>query len=239
MALLLKALVATSIICFVLFAQPREQTAKFQAASIQLNDAEEGRCVPNRSMTADTLTLKNCSLGAIILFAYDVLQQQVTGDDAHLDDHYNVTAKAAQPVSHAELKRMLQALLKDRLKLTFRRDTKEIPVYALMVAEGGPKFQPSQLASDDGPNLAGGILQNATMSDLVFALSRRITERFVIDKTGLSGKYDLDMAWYVELGKPNPTSVVTAVQVLGLKLEPRQNPVEFLIIGHIGKPNEN
>lgn len=199
MALLLKAAVA-SIMCVALYAQP-----KFQSASVKSNDGEEGRCVPNRSMTADTLELKNCSLGAIILFAYDVLQQQVSGETLHLDDHYDVTAKAAQPVSHAEMKHMLQALLEDRFKLTLRRETKEIPVYALLVAKDGPKFQPSQ-ASDEPPKLSGAILQNAAMSDLVFALSRRIPERFVVDKTGLSGKYDLEMAWYVELGKPNPPS---------------------------------
>lgn len=209
---------------------------KFQTASIKANDDEQGRCAPNRSMTADTLTLQNCSLGAIILFAYDVLQQQVSGDTLHLDDHYDIAAKAAQPVTHREMKRLLQALLEDRFKLTLRRETREIPVYALLVAKDGPKFQPTQPASDDGPKFAGAILQNAAMSDLVFALSRRIPERFVVDKTGLTGKYDLDMSWYVELAKPNPPSVFTAIQVLGLKLEPQQSSVEFLIIDHLAKP---
>jgi uncharacterized protein (TIGR03435 family) len=133
------------------------------------------------------------------------------------------------------MKRMLQTLLEDRFKLTIRRETKEIPVYALAIGKDGLRFHESQNASDEGPKPVKGsagqlVFQNMAMSDLVFALSRRIADRIIVDKTGLTGKYDLEMTWYLELGKANPPSVFTAVQELGLNLEPQNSPVEFLVI---------
>jgi uncharacterized protein (TIGR03435 family) len=52
------------------------------------------------------------------------------------------------------------------------------------------------------------------------------------------GKYDLEMTWYLELGKRNPPSVFTAVQALGLQLEPQKSLVEFLVIDHVDKPSK-
>ena len=88
---------------------------------------------------------------------------------------------------------MLQTLLQDRFKLTLRHETKETPVYALVLAEGGPKFHLNQGASEEGPKPVQGsggqlVFQNMAMSDLVFALSRRISDRIVVDRTGLTGK---------------------------------------------------
>jgi uncharacterized protein (TIGR03435 family) len=221
-----------------------EKTApvSFQVASITSSNAE-ARCAPNASV-GQTFTVKNCELGALILYAYDVLQQQVSGETSHLNEKYDITAKAEHPVSRNEIRRMLQTLLADRFKLTLRRETKEIPVYALVVGKDGPKFHENPTASDEGPKPVQGIageltFRNMAMSDLVFALSRRISDRIVVDKTGLTGKYDLDMTWYLALAKRNPPSVFDAVQELGLKLEPQESPVEFLVIDHVDKTSEN
>jgi uncharacterized protein (TIGR03435 family) len=116
------------------FAQPSEKIA-FQAASVHSSDSE-ARCAPNASV-GQTFTVKNCELGALILFAYDVLQQQVSGETSLLGEKYDVTATAEHPVSRSEMKRMLQTLLEDRFKLTLRHETKKTPVYAIVVAEGG------------------------------------------------------------------------------------------------------
>ena len=119
-----------------------------------------------------------------------------------------------------------------------------MPVYALVVEKNGPKFHQSQMAPDQPPKLAKEstgqiILQNADMADLVFALSRRIRDRIVVDKTGLEGKYDLEMTWYLSIGKPDPPSVFTAVQEIGLTLEPQKSMVEFLVIDHVDKLSRN
>lgn len=214
----------------------------FQVASVKPSTSD-ARCAPNASIVGQTFTVRNCELGALILYAYDVLQPQVSGQTSLFDERYDVTGKAEHPASPGEMKIMLQTLLEDRFKLALRHETKEIPVYALLVGKDGPKFHQSQVASEPGPKPVQGsagqlILQNTLMADLVFALSGRIPDRMVVDKTGLTGKYDVDMTWYVELGKPNPPSVFTAVQVLGLSLEPQKSPVEFLVIDHCEKPSE-
>jgi uncharacterized protein (TIGR03435 family) len=216
----------------------------FQTASIQSNDLREGHCAPSSSVAGQTFTLRNCALGELILFAYDVLQRQVSGETSLLNEHYDITAKSDQPLSSAQARRMLQSLLADRFKLTLRRETKEMPVYALLLGTDGPKFQVSPTASDTAPKPTKGsagelIFQNMGMSDLVFALSRRIPDRQVVDKTGLEGKFDMDMTWYLNLAKRDPPSVFTAVQELGLKLEPQNSPVEFLVIDQVSKPSEN
>lgn len=76
------------------------------------------------------------------------------------------------------MKRMLQTLLADRFKLTLHRETKEMPVYSLIVGKEGPKFHESQPASDEGPKPATEsagrlVLQNMAMSDLVFSLVQK------------------------------------------------------------------
>jgi uncharacterized protein (TIGR03435 family) len=226
-------------------AQQSEKTPPiaFQTASVRFTKPESReRCAPNASV-GQTFTVRNCALGALILFAYDALQEQVSGQTSLLNETYDITASAEHPVSRNEMKRMLQTLLEDRFKLTLHRETKEIPVYAIVVGKDGPKFHQSEI-SEEGPRPVQGstgqlIFKNMAMSDLVFALSRRIKDRTIVDKTGLIGKYDLDMTWYLELGKPDPPSVFTAVQVLGLKLEPQKSPVEFIVIEHVQQPSEN
>ena len=228
------------------FAQHSEEAShvSFQVATIQANESGEGRCVPNASIIGPTFTVRNCPLGELILFAYDVLQEQVSGKTFLLEEKYDVTAKAAHPVSRDEMRRMLQSLLADRFKLKLRRETKNVPVYELVVGKDGPTFHQSLTASDEGPKRAKGsngeyIIQNAAMSDMVFALSRRLPDRMVVDKTGLQGKYDFDMTWYLELGKPHPPSVFDAVERTGLKLQPQTSPVEYLVIDHVESPSEN
>jgi uncharacterized protein (TIGR03435 family) len=226
------------------YAQQHEQIQpiSFVTASVKSSANEEARCAPNRS-TGQMFTVTNCALGELILFAYDVLQEQVSGPSSLLSEKYDVVANAGHAVSRAETRQMLQSLLTDRFKLSLRRETRQVPVYALVVGENGPKFEHSKTPSEAGPKPvstgAGQLFfQNTEMSDIVFALSRRIRNRIVVDKTGLTGKFDCDMTWYLKLGKPNPPSVFTAVQELGLKLEPRQSPVDFIAIDHAETPSD-
>src|SRR5271163_550500 len=104
------------------------QPISFQIASVKsASAASEDRCAPNASV-GQTFSVKNCDLGALILFAYDVLQSQVSGETSHLNEKYDITAKAERPVSRSEMRRMLQTLLADRFNLILRRETKEVPV---------------------------------------------------------------------------------------------------------------
>jgi uncharacterized protein (TIGR03435 family) len=206
---------------------------------------------------------------------------QVQGLPAWIDsDYYEIVAKAEGAPGQAMMRGpMMQSLLEDRFKLRVHRETKEVPVYVLSVAKGGPRLNATKGGSctpediDNPPPLpepgkplplmCGGQMvrsfglemSGATMQDLCVQLFIR-TDRIVIDKTGISGNFDINL----ELSKedvtpaqlmalmgatpdtstdPPHSSVFDAVKKLGLKLESGKGPGEFLVIDHIERPSEN
>jgi uncharacterized protein (TIGR03435 family) len=160
---------------------------------------------------------------------------------------------------------MFQSLLTDRFKLQVRRETRELPVYALVVAKGGPKFsksaspdsaaaQNSTLPPPKRPPCPSGMFceqDYLTMGRVADWLSEsRGVDRPVIDQTGLDGGYYIKIQWVPEqrqaeigsaapLGPSGPDIFTALQQQLGLKLKPTKGPVEFLVIDHIERPSEN
>jgi uncharacterized protein (TIGR03435 family) len=156
---------------------------------------------------------------------------------------------------------MLQSLLADRFKLKVRRETREVPVYALVAAEGGPKFLHTTFALPDPPTSwrrnppcpAGKecFERYMSMDQVAEWLSLLYPNgRPVIDKTGLKGGYFIKFQWVrnpnhpgtqwgLMDGKPDPPLFTLLQEQLGLKLEPINGPVEFLIIDHIERPKVN
>ena len=143
---------------------------------------------------------------------------------------------------------MLQRLLADRFHLSFHRETREMPVYALVVAKGGPKFKES---APDAVTQARGkvtatVLSSFTksrMDDVVRVLSSA-TDRPVLDRTGLAGFYDLTLEFARDpaaaIAESNTASIFTAVQEqLGLKLEPNKGPIDVLVINGVERPSAN
>src|SRR5712671_2189010 len=154
---------------------------------------------------------------------------------------------------------MLQTLLTERFKLQIRREAKELPVYALVVDKGGPKLKPHAGAPETGMPIRPGdpgqvIFRDVPMERLAWFLSTRMG-RSVLDQTGLKPHYDFELAWNGdrpmrleggpdthELTPPdtNGPSIFAALhEQLGLRLESRKGPVEFLTILHAEKPTEN
>ncbi len=174
-------------------------------------------------------------------------------------------AKAEHGVTPDEMLRMLQSLLADRFQLAVHRQTREVPVYALTVGKGGPKLHPSDLSQREAPSprnpfRAGGseprsgrlIFNNESMPDFAWALSRMagIGDRVVVDDTGLKGNYDFELTFEPNRAPPpgsevrDPASrlddVLSAIrEQLGLKLESKKAPIEFLVIDHVQPPSEN
>ena len=184
--------------------------------------------------------------------------------------------------SKLETQRMLQAFLADRFKMTIHRETEITPIYSLVVVEPGklpaatgdciqrplpgvtpPTPDPVKLSTAGCSTFfvsMGGHLtvKNSPLAQLVSFLSG-FTGRMVVDKTELSGKYDIELNWTPEPGQfppipaymlknmpplppphPNGPPLITAVeQQLGLRLEPQTGPVQIMVIDHVEKPSEN
>jgi uncharacterized protein (TIGR03435 family) len=151
-----------------------------------------------------------------------------------------------------KLELMLKDLLTDRFKLALHRETREASGYALVPGKGGPKIRAAKeeertafgIRPQKKPD--GTISQHlvATKTSLTYValLLTLVTKKPVVDRTGLTGDFTLD----VEFGPLEATaeswapSIFTAVQEeLGLKLEPAKVPVEVMVIDRLEKPSEN
>jgi uncharacterized protein (TIGR03435 family) len=167
------------------------------------------------------------------------------GSDAPLSaDRYDVIAKVSPDASKEQRMLMLQALLAERFKLVVHRETKELPIYMLVLGKGGPKFH---AVGEDGSALeigSGGGHQikahHISMKSLAATLQGSIGDA-VVDATGLTGLYDLNLDFNVdESTSSEGLTIFEAVQwQLGLKLEARKGPVEVVVIDHVEKPSAN
>jgi uncharacterized protein (TIGR03435 family) len=200
-------------------------------------------------------TVTNMPLQAIIEFAYDVKESQLSGLSGPVDSaRFDIEAKllppdgaapAMQPT--AELQARIVLLLADRFHLKAHLQPKVMPVYELVVAHGGPKIKLSQdelksnswnINGENSEKILTG--KGSNMADLAAALSDE-AGREVIDKTGLKGHADITLKWSdevaMEQGGPNVISIFTAVEEqLGLKLQPSKGPVDTLVIDHVEMP---
>lgn len=230
----------------------------FEVASIKPSDPDNPDNSLHRSNARFAAT--NHSLKRLIAFAYDVEMFQVSGGPAWVSfSGFDVTAKTPDDVAHHkgldDDKRMVQALLSDRFKLTIHRETKELPIYALVIGKNGSKLQlakpPVGSSGVSGRRRTQLTFTDAPLSLLVHVLSQQMG-RPVVDRTGLIAHYDFKLEW-----APDPTSsdprdsipsapdpadptLFTAIQdQLGLKLEAQKGPVEILVIDHAERPSDN
>ena len=162
------------------------------------------------------------------------LEARVSGEDA----------AAFSKLTRDEKSRMLQPVLAERFHMKAHMEAREMPAYALVVSKGGPKLKKPDPNERSGSQFgaATGEVQwaNAPLTNLKFLLSEEVG-RPVVDKTGLTGKYDFKLEYAPaaraatdESGKP---SVFTALEEqLGLKLVPSKEPIDVLVIDAIEPP---
>jgi uncharacterized protein (TIGR03435 family) len=226
------------------------RSPQFEVASVKVNSRGGGT---TRRIEQQSLTYLNVTLGEFIEMAYDVRRYQIAGEDwiaSPAATRYDIVAKAAAPASESELRHMLVPVLADRFHLKLHRETRVLPVYALVVAKGGHK-----LKDDDGgeqwvsPDPGGGFrYRNYPMSALALTLSLlRTTGRPVVDRTGLTGRYNFTAnlqdlpagATADDLKRAvfeSDTAVFAALEEQpGLKLIPERAPIELLVIDRADK----
>ena len=241
----------------IAFAQER---LTFDVASVK-TVKPDSHGEPSIEVSPGGVTMRSKNLTGLLMWAYQIKEaNQISGPDWIRTDDFDVTAKAAGPVSTDDLRRMFQNLLEERFKVALHREQKIVPLYSLVVDKNGPKMREVQEEPRNGIGLAfgegGGAITGHMVnhiSELAAMLPAFLDGRPVLDKTGLAGVYDFTLR--VELDadqvKRMPqagmafagfgylSGVFSAVEQLGLKLEASKGPVDFLVIDHAEKPDAN
>ena len=227
-------------------------------------------------------TATNSTLDRVINIAYQLKPHQLVGGPEWIgSEHFDIEAKAEGNPPMDEMRLMLQSLLADRFKMVAHHETRQFPVYALVLSKAGKTGPRLLVHSDDTkcPDVSAGpppppspgaelpptpcdgffvgnrrlAAQKVTMEMLARTLGNFV-DRIVVDRTGLSGLFDVDFEFTplqsplgVQRGPdasaPDPSappSIFTALQEqLGLKLVAQTDPVEVLVIDHVEQPSEN
>ena len=282
-----------AVVCATLLAQTAraqsDQTPRFEVASVRPNELGASSFVlgfRNGRFTARYHTVKS-----LIRSAYRLTESQVSGAPAWLDvDRFDVLATAPSTADSPRgtipppVLAMLRNLLEERFQLKARIETKEYPLFALVLArrdgvlgpglrrrtapcipravgELGELFGPLPATRTQcGGRTDRGLLLSTggTLGDLVWALSRPElvpgVGRLVVDRTGLTGTFDIDLRWTPDNAftqhaqsaaqslspESNEPPLFTAIQEqLGLKLERTRGPVDVLVIDHVERPMPN
>ncbi len=220
---------------------------EFEVASLRLSppvDPAKGFSTGSK-ISGERFTASNMPLQALIQVAFGVEADEIEGGpDWYRDTFYDISAKAEDgtALTMEKARPMLQRLLEQRLHLAAHRETKEFRGYGLTVAKGGLKLQPSTGPTGGFYILRDGMRGKAMSMQTFAAMLRSPTHSHVVDKTGLTDKYDIDLKYGAE-NDPNSElpSVFTAVQEqMGLKLEPEKISVSVIVIDHMEKePVEN
>jgi len=191
----------------------------------------------------------------ILLIGYGVQKSQLVGEPDWVKtekwDVDGVPDVEGEP-SMRQLREMMQKILKERFGMELHREQREMPVFALAVAKGGPKMTPNtsdpngwvdqQNSAANGRDVEN--LKNASMPDLAEILQFR-TSRPVVDQTGLKGRYDFRLQWTTDESKAPtdgsaPPGLFTAIQEqIGLKLEPVKAQADVLVVDHVERPSAN
>ena len=259
-------------------AKTNAKPIEFDVVSVKANKTGNGRMMFMNQLEVFSGT--NIPLMLLLQDAYGIKEDLISGaPDWASSARFDVEAKVAandvvelkklkDDQQDAAQEHMLQTVLTERFGLKVHKETKELPIYELVIVKRGAKLKqatPGDAYADgikgpDGVSHAGMIMtgpgqftgQAISIAALVDQLARR-THRTVVDKTALAGLYDVALKWTPDDGPGGmskaaddgssgdaPPDLFTALQEqLGLKLQPAKGPVDTLVIDLVEKPSEN
>jgi len=242
---------------------PEGTKLEFEVASIKPSPVP-ARLVPGFNVTATELRTPNISVAGLITFAFELHLKQISGLPGWAEtEGYQIIARLPQggDPSDAQLRTMLQNLLKARFGLAFHTEKRELSVYAIGIGKNGPagiKMVPNSTSGlrMGSEGVARVRFQGATMEALAAQLQLRVLDRPVVDQTGLTGRYDFTLNWRpdeFQFSNLPPAQRAAAVanndalpdlftafqEQLGLKLEATKAPATVLVIDKLSKPSEN
>jgi uncharacterized protein (TIGR03435 family) len=221
----------------------------FEAATVKANNS--GRTDTHSDSDNNRINIVNMQLRRLIARAYDVRPDQIDGPSWLDTERFDVVAKSEVIPTTPQLLEMLQALLAERFKLALHRELRDGRAYALVVAKGGIKLKPVEPNGNSSTNNRRGELEAKGISMARFAETLSRLGLTVVDQTGVEGVFDFKLSYDPASTRPTADasdatgdsgpSIFTALQEqLGLKLEARKVPIEYLVIDHIERvPAEN
>jgi len=213
---------------------------------------------------------RNVTFRDLVQFAYNVQDFLISGGPGWIkSDRFDIEAKAHGPLTVEQGRVLVRAMLEDRFQSKVSRENANKRVYVLVVGKGGAKLN---LSADQTPPVLGPPAEGAPRRDglprgavrigpgqfhsfarPIGALTQVLAgqlERPVLDRTNLTGLYDIDLKWTPDQipsnlpaeARPDPRgpSLFTALgEQLGLKLESTIGPVEVIVIEKVEKPTAN
>jgi uncharacterized protein (TIGR03435 family) len=237
----------------------------FEVAAIKPPDADaKGRWI--RMQSAHQFMAHNHALKTLLAAAYNLSTVAISGGPAWVEsERYDILAKTPGEVrpSLDDQMAMLRKLLSERFQLSVHHEEKQLSIYELTVAKGGPKLKGSVESPDTNPQGPPPLIfvlspqvvrlpgRSATMAELASVMQRAALDRPVVDKTGLSGRYDFDLEWTPEedqfggaglkgtLESSKPGLFAAIQQQLGLKLEATRGLIDALVIDRAERPSAN
>ncbi len=242
-----------------IFAQSAAPLPAFVVSTIKLSSPDVRgatfRFIGAHRWTANNPTLRDC-----IAFAYNLAPELISGGPSWIDsERYDIVAalpgETRPPME--QVLRMFQALLADRFKLKFHHGQQQLAHYDLVVRKSGAKINESAPGQDHanliiaiGPRTATLPARNATIERFASLLQGAVLDRPVVDKTGLSGRYDFNLEFVVDGTRippagpapvgadiDNKPDIFTAIQQLGLELEPANGPLDAVVIDSVERPD--
>jgi uncharacterized protein (TIGR03435 family) len=239
---------------------PRPKFDAFEVATIKPTAPDWGKNQYLRMEGAEFVG-RNQTVKTLVQSAYNLTPRAISGGPAWIDvDRYDILAKPPGDIrpNRDEQMSMVRTILTDRFKLAFHREQKEFSIYALTIAKNGPKLKEST-GSPDGlrplifylsPRSIMLPGRDASMAELASAFQRSALDRPVVDKTGLTGRFNFDLEWTPDESQfdgalrgtaesTQPGLFEAIQQQLGLRLEATRGPIDAFVIDRVERPSEN
>ena len=248
-----------------LLAQEPQRALTFDVTSVKPNTSgEQGG---SSSARPGRYVGINVTLRRVIGLAYRPVQEFAGGPDWINTDRFDIEGRSDGTPSQPQMLEMLRSLLADRFKLVVHKEVRPMPAFALVLARAdgrtgpqlrgtdpcvapppGPDPRPSPGPWCGGFSVGNGSLKGTgvTMTQLAAELSSATEGRHVIDRSGLTGSFDVTLTWNAEAMRPgaapgpDTASIFAAIQEqLGLKLESITAPIEVIVIDRAERPAAN
>jgi len=254
------AMVGVSVVG--LLAQEPQRPLTFDVTSVKPNTSGEqggsSKGQPGRYVGV------NVTLKRVIGLAYRPVQEFIGGPDWISTDRFDIEGSVEGTPTQDQMLEMLRSLLADRFKLAVHRETRQMPAYSLTLARGDgrlgaelravPPCTPAAASPASPARRCGGFAVGAgslkgtgvTMTQLATELPSATEGRYVVDRTGLSGTFDVNLTWNAEALSPTATSTDSAASIfaaiqeqLGLRLVSITTPIEVIVIDRAERPASN